>query len=153
MHKIKLLKLILIPTLGISAISTIPVVSTSCSCGSENPEIIRVTSVSLNKTSTTLAVDNNETLNATVLPENATDKTVTWGSSDTSVAAVDANGKITAVGLGNATITVTTNDGSKTATCEIDVINSNEYVCITANENSTLTLNNKGKITQICNIQ
>ena len=105
MHKIKLLKSILIPTLGISAISTIPVVSISCSCGSENPEIIRVTSVSLNKTSITLAVDDNETLTATVLPENATNKTVTWGSSDTSVAAVDANGKITAVGLGNATIT------------------------------------------------
>ena len=141
MHKIKLLKLILIPTLGISAIGTIPVVSTSCSCGSENPEIIRVTSVSLNKTSTTLAVDNNETLNATVLPENATDKTVTWGSSDTSVAAVDANGKITAVGLGNATITVTTNDGGLTATCEVNV--NSPYVIIIANANSALTLNNK----------
>ena len=141
MHKIKLLKSILIPTLGISTISTIPVVSISCSCGSENPEIIRVTSVSLNKTSITLAVDDNETLTATVLPENATNKTVTWGSSDTSVAAVDANGKITAVGLGNATITVTTNDGNKTATCEVNV--NSPYVIIIANANSALALNNK----------
>ena len=64
MHKIKLLKSILIPTLGISAISTIPVVSTSCD------EVHDVTSVSLNKTSITLAVGDTKTLTATVLPEN-----------------------------------------------------------------------------------
>jgi uncharacterized protein YjdB len=69
--KAKLLKLILIPTLGISTIGTIAAVSTSCG------NTIHVTSVSLNKSSTTLAVGGTETLTATVLPENATDKSVT----------------------------------------------------------------------------
>lgn len=77
MHKIKLLKSILIPTLGISAISTIPVVSTSCSCGSENPEIIHVESIKIAPINATLNVGDTKTLTATVLPENATDKTVT----------------------------------------------------------------------------
>ena len=69
-------------------------------------EPIHVESIKIAPINATLAVGDTKTLTATVLPENATDKTVTWGSSDTSVAAVDANGKITAVGLGNATITV-----------------------------------------------
>ena len=138
MKTTKILKSILIPTLGISAISTIAAVSTSCSY-----DLSRVTSVSLNKTSTTLAIDDNETLTATVLPENATDKSVTWNSNNESVATV-VNGRITAVGLGNATITVTTNDGSKTATCEVNVIGLSGYIGITANADSTLTLLNNG---------
>ncbi|MBQ6279953.1 MAG: Ig domain-containing protein [Mycoplasma sp.] len=138
MKTTKILKSILFPTLGISAINIIAAVSTSCSY-----DLSRVTSVSLNKTSTTLAIDDNETLTATVLPENATDKTVTWNSNNESVATV-VNGKITAVGLGNATITVTTNDGSKTATCEVNVIGLSGYIGITANEDSALTLLNNG---------
>ena len=83
------------------------------------PEIIEVTSVSLNRTSLTLEIGESETLTATVLPSNATDKSVTWTSSAQSVATV-ANGKITAVGSGTATITATTSNG-KTATCMVTV--------------------------------
>jgi uncharacterized protein YjdB len=71
--KAKLLKLILIPTLGISTIGTIAAVSTSCGCGNA----IHVTEVRLNKSSTTLDVGGTETLIATVLPEDATNKDVT----------------------------------------------------------------------------
>ena len=60
-------------------------------------------------------------LSATVNPANAMDKTVTWSSSNTAVATVDANGKVTAVGNGTAVITVTTNDGSKTASVTVTV--------------------------------
>ena len=59
------------------------------------PEIIEVTSISLNQTSLTLEVGENYTLTATVLPANATDKSVTWSSSELSVATVK-NGKVTA---------------------------------------------------------
>lgn len=83
------------------------------------PEVIEVTSVSLNKTSLTLEISESETITATVLPNNATDKSVTWTSSDQSVAIV-ANGKVTAVGSGIATITATVSNG-KTATCRITV--------------------------------
>ncbi|MEE0951781.1 MAG: InlB B-repeat-containing protein [Paludibacteraceae bacterium] len=80
-----------------------------------------VTGVSLNKTSTTLEIGGTETLTATIEPNNATNKNVAWSSSNTSVATVDANGLVTAVAAGTATITVTTEDGNKTATCAVTV--------------------------------
>ena len=80
-----------------------------------------VTGVTLNKSTTELIVDQSETLTATVKPDNATNKNVTWSSSAGSVAAVDANGKVTAVSPGSATITVKTEDGSHTATCAVTV--------------------------------
>lgn len=58
---------------------------------------------------------------ATIKPDDAQDKSVTWSSSDKNVATVDTNGKVTAVADGKATITVKTNDGGKTATCEVTV--------------------------------
>jgi uncharacterized protein YjdB len=62
------------------------------------------------------------TLIATVSPENATNKNVTWASSNTNVVTVDKDGILTAISLGTATITVTTQDGNKTATCDITVV-------------------------------
>ena len=82
---------------------------------------VAVEGVSLNKSETTLTEGATETLTATVIPDNATDKTVTWTSSDEDVATVDANGKVTAVAAGTATITVTTEDGDFTATCVVTV--------------------------------
>jgi len=47
---------------------------------------------------------------------------LTWKSSDTDVATVDANGKVTAVTMGTATITATAADvGGVSATCEVTV--------------------------------
>jgi len=82
-----------------------------------------VTGVSLNKTTATLdlVVSSSETLVATVSPSNATNKAVTWSSSDTDVATV-SNGIVTAVAVGNAAITVATEDGNKTAACNVTVI-------------------------------
>ena len=61
------------------------------------------------------------TLVPTVSPSDASDKSVSWKSSDDDVATVGQNGKVTAVGNGTATITVTTKELSKTATCAITV--------------------------------
>ena len=83
---------------------------------------IATTGVSLNKTSVTLdSVGETVQLTATVSPSNAANKSVTWKSSNTAVATVDANGLVKAVGNGTTTITVTTVSGSKTATCQIVV--------------------------------
>ena len=82
---------------------------------------VAVTGVSLDKTSLSLTEGASEKLLATVSPANATNKSVTWSSSDDSVATVDANGKVTAVKAGTATITVRTVDGGKTATCNLAV--------------------------------
>lgn len=82
---------------------------------------VSVTGVTLNKTSLSLTVGGTVILNATITPDNATNKNVTWSSDNTSVATVDADGKVTAAGAGTATITVTTADGNKTATCVVSV--------------------------------
>ena len=84
--------------------------------------IYKVTGVSLDKTSLNLNPGKGGTLTATITPDNATNQNVTWKSSDTKVATVD-NGLVTAVAEGTATITVTTEDGNKTATCTVIVTN------------------------------
>ena len=85
------------------------------------PPVVSVTSVTLNKTSTSIQVGGTETLTATVSPKDAANKKVTWKSSNAAIASVDANGKVTGVKAGEATITVTTEDGGKTATCKVTV--------------------------------
>jgi len=80
-----------------------------------------VTNISLNKTDLTLTNGDTETLVATVTPENASNKNVTWSSGDESVATVDQAGKVTALKAGTTTITVTTEDGKKTATCTVTI--------------------------------
>jgi uncharacterized protein YjdB/sucrose-6-phosphate hydrolase SacC (GH32 family) len=82
---------------------------------------IPVTSVSLNKSTTSIFVGSTETLVATVNPSNATNKNVTWSSSNTAVATVSATGLVTGIAQGSATITVTTQDGAKTATCSVTI--------------------------------
>ena len=77
--------------------------------------------MTLNKTSTSIQVGGTETLTATVSPKDAANKKVTWKSSNAAIASVDANGKVTGVKAGEATITVTTEDGGKTATCKVTV--------------------------------
>ena len=83
--------------------------------------IYKVTKVELNKTSLTLDVNESETLTATITPSNATDQDVAWSSNNESVATVDQNGEVNAVAPGTANITVTTQDGDKTATCAVTV--------------------------------
>jgi Leucine-rich repeat (LRR) protein len=83
--------------------------------------VIPVTGVSLNKTTTTIIVGATEQLTATIAPNDATDPSVTWSSSNDNVATVAQDGTITAVAAGNATITVTTTDGNKTASCVVTV--------------------------------
>ncbi|MGB2273789.1 MAG: DUF4955 domain-containing protein [Flavicella sp.] len=61
------------------------------------------------------------TLTKTVYPYNAIDKTVTWTSSDTNIATIDANGFVTAVSTGVAQMTVSTNDGNYTDVCAVNV--------------------------------
>ena len=87
----------------------------------EGSSTVSVTSVTLNETELDLIVDATEQLTATVLPNDATNKNVSWSSDKTAVATVSYNGLVTAVGEGKATITVTTEDGGKTATCSVTV--------------------------------
>lgn len=82
---------------------------------------VKVSSISLNKSTDTLTVGDTDNLIATISPTNATNKNVTWDSSNKEIATVDSNGKVTAVSTGKVTITATTNDGSKKASCLITI--------------------------------
>jgi len=78
--------------------------------------------ISLNKTSTSLKLGRTETLVATVTPGNVTNNSVSWKSSNTSIATVDQNGKVTAKAVGTANVTATTTDGTNlSATCKVTV--------------------------------
>ncbi len=85
-------------------------------------ESVNVTSVELNQNSTSVDIGEFIQLVATIEPENASNKNMSWSSSDTKVATVDASGKVTGVDKGTSTITVTTENGNKKATCEVEVI-------------------------------
>lgn len=82
--------------------------------------VVRVSSVSLNKSSVYLDVDDTYYLYATVTPNNATYKNVTWKSSNTSVATVNSNGKVTALRRGTTTITAIVDGKSASATIYVD---------------------------------
>ena len=81
-----------------------------------------VESVSLNTGTLKLVVGFTYTLVPTVLPADASDKSVTWTSSNSSVASVDASGRVTALTYGTTTVTATTVDGGFTASCVVTVV-------------------------------
>ncbi|MEZ3435060.1 MAG: Ig-like domain-containing protein [Lachnospiraceae bacterium] len=88
-------------------------------------ENIPIDSVILNKENSILSLGESEVLTAVVIPANATElKILTWSSSNSSVAAVDSNGKVTGKKVGNAVISVQTSNG-KTASCNFEIVNSN----------------------------
>ena len=84
-------------------------------------EPIAVTGVTLDKGELILAVGDTATLTETVAPQGADNRKVTWTSSDTAVATVDEKGNVKAVAAGTAIVTVKTEDGGFTATCEVTV--------------------------------
>ena len=98
--------------------------------GYENPTTVNVTGITLSQTEAAVTIGGETlTLTATVAPDDATDKTVTWTSSDPTVATV-ANGVVTAVAAGTATITATATNGTPddttddfSATCTVTIIN------------------------------
>ena len=95
----------------------------SCEKDLSNKKPVLVTSVTLDKSEITLVLINDtEQLTATVLPENATNQKVAWTSNNETIAAVDSLGVVTAIGAGQCTITVTTDDFGYTATSEITVL-------------------------------
>ena len=81
---------------------------------------ISVKGIALDKTTLTLKAGQTETLVATITPSDAANQEVIWESDDNEIAVVK-NGVVTAMSVGEATITVTTMDGDFTATCVVTV--------------------------------
>lgn len=79
---------------------------------------VEVTSIQLSEKAVTMSPGGIFELTASVQPENATDKTITWSSSDTSIVTV-AEGRLTAVDAGTATVTAKA--GNVKAECSVTV--------------------------------
>lgn len=84
-------------------------------------QTIPVTGVALDMKKLSLEKSENTSLTAEVAPANADDRRVSWESTDTSVAAVDASGNVTAKGAGMAMIVVRTANGNRIDTCTVTV--------------------------------
>ena len=103
------------------------VVSMGCTCtpqAKHEPaeQRIAVTGVSLTRSEMQLAPGDNFKLVARVSPANATDPSVRWSSDQPEIVAIDAeSGEARALAQGDASVTVTTTDGSFTASCSVKV--------------------------------
>ncbi len=80
-----------------------------------------VTGVTLTPEALEMKLGESKQLQAVVEPFAALDKSVTYTSSNSAVVTVSSTGKITAVGVGTATVTVMTKDGGFTDTCTVTV--------------------------------
>ncbi len=111
---------------GVSAGSVVITVTTidgsySAQCGIEVlPAVIHVTKVSLDRSTMSMSIGDSAQLVASVLPSDAFNRNVVWSSSDSKVATV-SGGLVKAITNGTATITVTTEDGSYSASCVVTV--------------------------------
>jgi uncharacterized protein YjdB len=89
--------------------------------GGGGGKTVAVTGIILSPATLQLNLGQSSTLTAIITPSNATNKNITWTSDHPGAVTVN-NGVVTAVGKGTATITATTEDGGKTATCVVTVV-------------------------------
>ena len=109
-----------------------------------------VTGIQISSATEEIEIGSTVTLTVTVIPEDATDKRVEWTSSNTDVATV-ANGVVTGIAAGTATITAKTIDGGKTASCEVTVSSTHVPVKVTgvklSSNSITLDINESKALT------
>ena len=96
--------------------------------GTEEPPIVEVSGVSLDKTTIGLMVGEKVKLVATVTPDDATNKNVSYESDDNNIATVTQDGEISAAGEGSTIVRVTTEDGQFRAGCKVYVSNTVQLV-------------------------
>ena len=131
-------------------VKAVSVGKTVIKCSSEdNPMVtatctvyvkVRATDIQISSTSIKVYETKTKTLKATVLPADASNKSVIWKSSDTKIAKVDSNGKVTGVKAGTAYITATTANGKYSVKCKVTVQKTiySEKIML---DKSSLTLN------------
>ncbi|WP_020621318.1 Ig-like domain-containing protein [Colwellia piezophila] len=86
-----------------------------------NTTLIAVTGIAISNQNGAFHVGDTQQLSASITPSNAANISVTWSSNNSAVATVNSTGKVTAVSAGTAKITVTSVDGSFTASTTITV--------------------------------
>lgn len=85
------------------------------------PKRVRVTGIRFDETTHTLMMGSTVTLQPIIAPDDATVKNLTWVSSDEQTATVSRTGIVTALSVGETTITATTVDGGYSAEIKIIV--------------------------------
>lgn len=114
-------------------------------------KIVSVQGVSIEPASLEMVLGEKKTLVAKVTPENASNPSVSWSSSDASIATVSQNGEVEALKTGAVTITVTTADGGKTATCAVTIDASQYNITFETNggsEIAPIVINKGDKVTK-----
>ncbi|MBQ7072502.1 MAG: Ig domain-containing protein [Bacteroidales bacterium] len=99
--------------------------SSSCKVVVTDPSVLK--GISVEPGSITCGVTDVNQLEVKFTPETAANKKVTWKSSDESIAKVSSSGQVTAVAIGSATLTATSQEGGYTATCKVTVKASDVY--------------------------
>ena len=82
---------------------------------------ISVKGVSISETELAMKPGDTAILTAQITPLDASNRTYEWSTTDRTVARVDGDGIVTAIGIGSALITVRTNDGHYIASCLVTV--------------------------------
>ena len=84
---------------------------------------IPITGITLDRTSLVMTEGDVVSLSAVIMPEEAEDKNVSWISSDESIVSVDQTGKIEALNIGTAVITVMSSDNTEVkAECMVTIV-------------------------------
>ena len=91
-----------------------------------NDGIIHVEEVALNRTNIIVKVGHSKQLIATIYPKNTTNKKLIWSCNRNNLATVSQNGLVTGIKIGECMITVASEDGNKTDTCNVLVINDSD---------------------------
>lgn len=112
----------------------------SCKLTVTKTDPLAVTGVALNETELTLFQGQTQKLTAIITPSEARNKNVTWRSSNKTIASVNEQGVVTAIGPGTAKITVETEEGGFTASCNITVAGQGKQPQSTFVNDTTVTL-------------
>ena len=111
--------------------------ATGCSKNDDSSDTASVEGVSLDPTTLSLEVGETATFGVIITPDNA-DTELEWSTSDATIASIGESGVVTAEKVGEATITVTTVEGGKTATCKVTVVAAPiEVTGVTLNKETT----------------
>lgn len=112
---------------------------------------IPVESITVEPDSLSMVVGDIVALSVRISPDNATGKSVVWTSSDESIASVNEDGKVEGTGIGEADITVSSEQWGKSAVCHVTV--GDNYVAVTgvavSPANMTLEIGEQGKFTAL----
>ena len=114
-------------TATLTAISRAGGKTASCTITVEDPNFVHINEITMKSEKVELKTGETGWVGVAYNPSNATNKVLTWKSSNEKVATVK-EGTVKAVGIGTATLTATSEDGGKTATCKVTVTDGKKHI-------------------------